>query len=57
MADETICYGVVRQISCEREAGHNGKHRAGGVTWTDQGAARIAKEDAEAVAKTKETKK
>jgi hypothetical protein len=45
---ETSCYGIVRDARCELKSGHKGKHRNGGVTWTDGGAERIAKEDLEA---------
>jgi hypothetical protein len=31
---------------CDLVAGHWGKHRVGGVSWTDAGAARVAKEEA-----------
>ena len=45
--EENNCGSACRDMLCEREENHRGKHRFGGVTWTDAGAARIAKEDAE----------
>jgi hypothetical protein len=48
---ENICGSICRELLCELEANHRGKHRCGGVTWTDAGAARIAKEDVEAKTK------
>ena len=38
------CGAVYKEHVCEREVGHSGKHRQGGVSWTDAGAARVRKE-------------
>jgi len=46
------CSAVLRDLQCEKEQSHPFKHRNQGVSWTDQGAQRIAAEEAEAVAKT-----
>lgn len=44
MKAEQNCGAVYKEHVCERELGHSGKHRVGGVSWTDGGAARVQKE-------------
>ena len=41
MENEKKCQKVLNEYICQLKADHSGKHRGGGVSWTDAGAARI----------------
>jgi len=42
--EEQQCTSVCGDNRCQLPAGHKGKHRLGGCSWTDAGAERINKE-------------
>jgi len=42
------CESICGEERCQLPEGHRGKHRQGGCSWTDAGAARINAELAEA---------
>jgi hypothetical protein len=50
---ENICGSICRELLCELEANHRGKHRFTGkdsnvfITWTDAGAKKITKDKME----------
>jgi hypothetical protein len=48
------CGSVFEDQACELNKGHRRKHRDGGVSWSDEGAARVAKDAAKASERKKE---
>jgi hypothetical protein len=42
--EQKVCGAQFEEHSCELEQGHRGKHRSGGVSWSDAGARRVEQE-------------
>jgi hypothetical protein len=44
MNETKRCESCLEGQQCERQQGHHGKHRNGGVSWTDAGLKRLKEE-------------